>query len=153
MRDGLLAPLLSGGGRPPSSFIVVFVELLEDVLDVCKLLLGLLDDLAQVLLSLLFCNVLCACIVLQLAVMLDLLARVLDFGEAERGGRALEEMAELTKLLEVLALFLFSVSCVSRGTVRRGGCAVRGRAERGRKCGVTMKARGGRALTAPCPSS
>ena len=104
MRDGNSRHCCCGG--IPSS-IFVLVKLLEDVLDLCKLLLGLLDDLCQIFLSLLFCNVLEACVVLQLAIMLDLLARVLDFGKAEGGGRALEEMAELTKLLEVLALLLF----------------------------------------------
>lgn len=34
-----------GGGGKPSS-ILVLVKLLEDILDLCKLLLGLLDDLA-----------------------------------------------------------------------------------------------------------
>lgn len=83
MRDGN-SRHYSGGGMPSSIFVLV--KLLEDILDVCKLLLGLLDDLCQIFLCLLFCDVLEACIVLQLAVILDLLARVFDFGKAERGG-------------------------------------------------------------------
>ena len=83
------------------------VELLQNLLDVGELCLGLLDNLGQILLRLLLGDVFCACVVLELAVVLDLLARVFDFGEAERSGRALEEVAELTKLLEVLALLLF----------------------------------------------
>jgi hypothetical protein len=91
--------------------VVVLVEFLEYLLDVCKLRLGLLDNRAQLLLRLLLRNVLCARVVLQLAVVLDLLARVFDLGQAERRGGAFEEVAELAKLLEVFALLLLSAMC------------------------------------------
>lgn len=45
-----------------------------------ELVLGLLDDLVKALQRLVLLDVLCACLVLQLAVVLDLLARVLDLG-------------------------------------------------------------------------
>jgi hypothetical protein len=85
------------------SFVIV-VELLEHLLDLVELVLGLLDDLVEALQRLVLLDVLCACLVLQLAVVLDLLARVLDLGQAKRRGRALEEVAELAKRLEVLLL-------------------------------------------------
>jgi len=97
----------------------VLVELLEHVLDLSELLLGLLNDGRELLLGLLLGDVLCACVILERAVVLDLLARVLDFGEAERGGGALEEVAELAQRLEVVFLFLLTASC-QQGRMRRG---------------------------------
>ena len=85
------------------SFVVV-VELLEHLLNLMELVLGLLDDLLQILQSLVLLDVFCACLILQLAVVLDLFARVLDLGQAECRRRALEEVAELAKRLEFLLL-------------------------------------------------
>ena len=85
------------------SFLVV-VELLEHLLHLVELILGLLDDRLQVLQSLLLLDIFCACLVLQLAVVLDLLARVLDLGQAEGGRGALEKVAELAERLKLLLL-------------------------------------------------
>lgn len=85
------------------SFLVV-VELLEHLFDLVELVLGLLDDLVKALQRLVLLDVLCACLVLQLAVVLDLLARVLDLGQAEGGRGALEEVAELAERLKLLLL-------------------------------------------------
>jgi hypothetical protein len=69
-----------------------------------ELVLGLLDDLVEALQRLVLLDVLCACLVLQLAVVLDLLARVLDLGKAEGSRGALEEVAELAQRLKLLLL-------------------------------------------------
>lgn len=98
-------------GRDARPLWRVLVELLEHVLDLGELGLGLLDDALELLLGLLFGDVLGARVVLERAVVLDLLTRVLDLGEAEGGGRAFEEVAELAQRLEVLALLLFSAAC------------------------------------------
>lgn len=90
-------------GTVPSWFLV-FVELLEDLLHVVELLLGLLDGRLELLQALLLRYVLLAFFILLLAVVLDLLARVFDLAQAESGGRALEEVAELGERLEVLLL-------------------------------------------------
>jgi hypothetical protein len=91
----------------------VLVEDLEHFLDLGELRLGLGNDLLQFLAGLLLGDVLGAGIVLERAVVLDLLARVLDFGEAQRGRGAFEEVAELAECLEVVALLLLSVCGVS----------------------------------------
>jgi hypothetical protein len=90
-------------GRRQDSFVVV-VKLLEHLLDLVELVLGLLDDLIQLLQAIFLSDVFCACLVLHLTIVLDLLARVLDFGEAQGRRRTLEEVAELAKRLEVLLL-------------------------------------------------
>ena len=86
------------------SFVVVVVELLEHLLNLVELVLGLVDDLLELLQSIFLLDVFCACLVLQLAVVLDLFARVLYFGKAEGRRRALQEVAKLAECLEVLLL-------------------------------------------------
>lgn len=102
----------------PSRSIIV-VKLLQYLGDVGKLRLRLLDDLGQLFAALFLCDVICARIVLELTVVLDLLARILDFGEAERGGRALEEVTELAELLKRFrVVFLAAALRVSRSRSR-----------------------------------
>ena len=108
---------------------LVVVELLEHLLHVGELLLGLLDRLLELLQALLLGDLLVALCVLLEAVVLDLLARVLDLAEAERGGRALEEVAEFGERLEVL---LFAGGGVSAGRARRE------RVEAGSQVGVHL---------------
>lgn len=86
---------MSGADKRISAFRSAGVELAQHLLD-----LGvLLADGSQSVLDLLQALVLVghvggACLVLHLAVVLDLLAGVLDFGETESGGRTLEEVTE-----------------------------------------------------------
>ena len=101
------------------SFLVV-VELLEHLLDLVELVFGLLDDLVEALQRLVLLDVLCACLVLQLAVVLDLRARVLDLGQAEGSRGALEEVAELAERLELFLLAAYqSAVCSCRCGCRR----------------------------------
>jgi hypothetical protein len=85
-------PRLSGSYSGP-------IELLEHLLDLCVLFLDgdqrILDPGEALLLVGLVC---CAGLVLLLSEVLDLLAAVLDFREAQRGRGSLEEVSERRQL-------------------------------------------------------
>jgi hypothetical protein len=68
-----LSCLACRAARGRASFVVV-VELFEDLFNLVELVLGLLDDLLELLQALLLGDVFCARLVLLLAVVLDLLA-------------------------------------------------------------------------------
>jgi hypothetical protein len=70
------------------------VELFQHLLDIVELLLRLLDGALELVEADVVGLVASARLVLVGAKVLDLLARVLDFGEAESGGGAFEEVAE-----------------------------------------------------------
>lgn len=78
------------------------IEFPEDFLNVVEFRLCRLDRLSQsfqALLVILFVEL--ACFVFSCAKVLDLLAAVLYFCEAEGGGRAFQEVAEGGKLVKV----------------------------------------------------
>ena len=101
---------LRRGGRG-----LVVVEFPQHLLDVLELLLGLRDRLGQALEALFVVRlVVRARLVLVCAKVLYLLAAVLHLGQAERGRRALEEVAEFTELLEIFALVLLSAPALAR---------------------------------------
>lgn len=84
---------------------LIAVELPERGLDLLKLGLGLLDRLLAVLQALLVVRLLFfPRAVLVRAKVLDLLAAVLDLGQPQGSGRALQEVAERRELREVFLL-------------------------------------------------
>lgn len=106
------------GGNAAGSGLVV-VELLEDFFHFFEFRLGLLDGFVELLEAFFFGDVLVAFCVFLEAVVLDLLARVFDLAEAERGGGALEEVAEFGECLEVF--FLAGEEVCQRGVCRVEG--------------------------------
>ena len=86
----------------PSLSRTRLVVLAQPLLDLGELALGLLDNLLEVLEALVVVgDVFRAVGALVGAEVLDLLAAVFDFGHAERGARAFEEVAERGQLCEV----------------------------------------------------
>jgi hypothetical protein len=122
---------------------LVVIELLQHLLHVIELLLRLLDGRPQQLEALLLCDIVGALCILLLAVVLDLLTRVFDLCEAEGGGRALEEVAELRERLQVLLL-------ATDGSVGGHICAERQR--RGAAGIAWVGSAGSVGLTGLCPS-